>query len=127
MWLQDFFQIPISAIFPSQPGLSPAQLLVSDTTFSPYIPLSLKLGDVNLDGFPDLLVIVAPPGSPHDRVPKLIYSVPCAKGVVGCANDNIGKRGFSVATKGTDALDQVKDARGVSFLDLDEDVSCVHR
>jgi hypothetical protein len=41
---------------------------------------------------------------------------------VGCASD-ANKRGWSVVTKGTEPLDNVKDARGVAFLDMDEDVS----
>jgi hypothetical protein len=32
-------------------------------THGPWLPISLKLGDVNLDGFPGALVIVAPQGS----------------------------------------------------------------
>lgn len=95
--------------------------MVLDTTSVPQLPISLKLGDANLDGFPDLLVIIA---SAQDHVPKMLFSIPCGSGVIGCGSGR-GKRGWSVATKGTATLDAVKDARSVSFLDMDEDVGSI--
>jgi integrin alpha FG-GAP repeat containing protein 1 len=105
---QAFVRTPITALFPG------ASLVVLDTSQVPPLPIALKLGDANLDGFPDMLLIVA---TGPDHVPKMLFSVPCGAGVVGC-----GKRGWSVATKGAESLDAVKDARGVAFLDMDEDV-----
>lgn len=90
-----------------------------DTTFNPPIPLSLKLGDANLDGFPDIITIT---GSGNDRVPSLVFSVPCAKNAAGCSADGTGRRGWRLATGGAKPLKTVKDARAVSFVDLDEDV-----
>ena len=78
------------------------------------------MGDANLDGFPDFLVIT---GSGKDRIPSLVYSVPCGVGVAGCAKNGSGRRGWKVATRGVEALQAVKDARSLSFLDMDEDVS----
>ena len=91
-----------------------------DTTFNPPLPVSIKLGDANIDGFPDILIIT---GSGKDRIPSLVYSVPCAAGVVGCGKDGLQKRGWKVATQGVESLQAVKDARSLSFLDMDEDVS----
>ena len=91
-----------------------------DTTFNPSLPVSIKLGDANLDGFPDFLIIT---GSGRDRIPSLVYSVPCDVGVVGCEKDGSGRRGWEVATEGVESLEAVKDARSLSFLDMDEDVS----
>nr|GAT59367.1 predicted protein [Mycena chlorophos] len=105
-----FVRIPFSSLFPS------SSLLVSDTTQTPSIPLPLHLGDTNLDGFPDLLVIVA---TNQDRTPRLVVSAPCGHGVVGCVRG----RGWSVATKDTETLNLITDARGVAFLDMDEDGS----
>ncbi|KAK7449726.1 hypothetical protein VKT23_013201 [Stygiomarasmius scandens] len=111
-----FVRIPLSSILPQSPSPS---LLVQDTTFSPAIPLSLKLGDANLDGFPDLFFIVS---TSAGTTPKLVYSVPCGRGVPGCAADGGGKRGWQVVgSKGTESLEAVKDARGVAFIDMDED------
>ena len=100
-----------------------ADLLVLDTTFNPPLPVSIKLGDANLDGFPDFLVIT---GSGKDRIPGLVYSVPCVAGVVGCTREDSGRRGWKVATKGVESLQAVKDARSLSFLDMDEDVSFLY-
>ena len=91
-----------------------------DTTFNPPLPVSIKLGDANLDGFPDFLIIT---GSGQDHIPSLVYSVPCAVGVVGCGEDGSGRRGWKVATQGVESLQAVTDARSLSFLDMDEDVS----
>lgn len=113
--LQLFSRFPLSSLYPS------SSLLVLDTTFSPPIPLSLKLGDANLDGFPDIIAIT---GSGNDRVPGLVFSVPCAKDVAGCSASGTGRRGWSVAKDGAEPLNRIKDARVVSFIDLDEDV-CV--
>jgi len=82
------------------------------------LPVSIKLGDANLDGFPDFLIIT---GSGKDHIPSLVYSVPCDVGVVGCEKDGSGKRGWKVATEGVESLQAVKDARSLSFLDMDED------
>ncbi|KAF5364540.1 hypothetical protein D9757_011334 [Collybiopsis confluens] len=117
-----FVSFPISDLFPSGPAPS---LLVNDRTFSPPIPLYITLGDANMDGFPDMLIIVSSvgSGSSSGRIPKLVYSVPCSKtaGVAGCDKNGNGRRGWQVATKGVEQLDSVMDARGVSFVDLDED------
>lgn len=75
---------------------------------------------MNLDGFPDLLIITAV-GNEH--TPKLILSVPCGSGVIGCSINGPSPRGWQVATEDVASLDSVKDARSVSFIDMDEDVS----
>ncbi|KAF8968304.1 hypothetical protein BDZ97DRAFT_1655046 [Flammula alnicola] len=107
-----FVRFPISSLFPST-----ASLVVQDTTFYPPVPMPLKLGDVNLDGFPDLLAITV---SGKDRTPNLVYSVPCSPGTAGCENTP-GRRGWKLATKGVETLHTVKDARSLTFLDMDED------
>ena len=113
--MQAFVRVPLSTFFTSKGSPSP-NLLVFDTTHTPHLPLPFKLGDADLDGFPDLLTII-------DRTPRLLFSVPCGRGVLGCDSDGNGRRGWKVAHKGTETLVGVKDARGVSFLDADEDVS----
>ncbi|KXN92003.1 T-cell immunomodulatory protein [Leucoagaricus sp. SymC.cos] len=87
-----FNRFPISSLFPK------SSLLITDTTYDPPIPLSR-----------------------NDRTPCLVYSVPCKPGVTGCKPDGSGRRGWSVAEAGTKTLESVKDARGVTFLDMDED------
>ncbi|KAF5324887.1 hypothetical protein D9611_004159 [Ephemerocybe angulata] len=108
-----FVRFPVSSFLPKD-----ASLLVLDTSHSPPLPIPLKLGDANLDGFPDILLISA---TGKVRTPKLLWSVPCASGVPGCAADGSGTRGWKVATKDVETLDAITDARSVSFLDMDED------
>jgi len=83
--------------------------------------LPIKLGDANLDGFPDLLFIVLSP-SYLSRTPKLLFSGPCTKGLGGCDKNGEGRRGFQFVTKGAETLEAVQDARGVSFFDMDHGV-----
>ncbi len=95
-----------------------------DTSQSPSVPVPIKLGDVNQDGFPDLMAIVATgSGSRMTRTPHLVLSVPCAKGVPGCNGDGNGRRGWEVVRKDVGPLVGVQDARSLAFLDMDEDVS----
>ncbi|KAJ3570120.1 hypothetical protein NP233_g4613 [Leucocoprinus birnbaumii] len=87
---------------------------------STHPPLSSTRRCQPHDGFPDFLTIIA---SGNDRSPYLVYSVPCGSGVAGCRSDGNGRRGWKVAEAGTVPLANVKDARGVTFLDMDEDGS----
>ena len=104
---QTFVKIPISSLFTDD-------LLVLDVTHTPPLPIPPKLGDADLDGFPDILLIV-------NHTPRLLYSTQCASGVKGCANGQ-GRRGFQEHQKGTETLSQIKDARGAAWVDMDEDV-----
>ena len=115
---------PISSIFTN---MQSPNLLVLDTSVSPALPLPIKLGDANHDGFPDMLTIVTTgAGSNRPRAPYLVLSVPCAKGVAGCSSDGSGRRGWQVVKKDVDPLLSVQDARSVAFLDMDEDVGAEH-
>ena len=86
---------------------SSGNLLLRDDTFSPPIPVPLRIGDMNLDGFPDILAIVAQKDGSH--VPKVLLS----------------KSGttFELVRDNVEALDAIKDARAIAVVDLDEDVS----
>ncbi|KAF9239681.1 hypothetical protein BU15DRAFT_74536 [Melanogaster broomeanus] len=86
--------------------------------FLAALPLPIRLGDANLDGFPDLLLIAAT-GDAH--TPKLLFSEPCTKGLAGCDENGLGRRGFRLVTNGAESMQSVHDARGAMFLDLDED------
>lgn len=110
-----FVRFPFSSLFPASPGL-----LVLDTSNVPPLPIPLKLGDANLDGFPDFLAIST---QSKNRVPHLVYSVPCSSGVAGCDQNGRGRRGWKLARKGVESLEAIKDARGLTFLDMDEDVN----
>ncbi|KAF8487633.1 hypothetical protein JB92DRAFT_2759088 [Gautieria morchelliformis] len=119
-----FVRINLTSLFPSSP-----YLLMNDMTHDPPIPLPIRVGDFSLDGFPDLIPIVASApkggvfgvGGSIERTPYLMTSVPCARGVAGCGASGQGRRGFRITSAGSEALQQIVDARGVTVLDLDED------
>ena len=124
--MQDFVSFPLSDVFPATKNSPSPNLLVLDTTFSPPLPLPLKLGDVNQDGFPDLVAIIASgSGSQASYSPRVVLSMSCAKGVAGCDAHGAGKRGWSVLKKNVEPLERIVDARSVAFLDMDEDVCLV--
>jgi integrin alpha FG-GAP repeat containing protein 1 len=89
--------------------------------------MGLKIGDADLDGFPDLLPIIAHNGEVYGvaTTPWLLRSVPCNvnydKNLGGCPT---GRRAFDPVSKEVGVLQAISDARGVAFLDMDEDVSC---
>jgi integrin alpha FG-GAP repeat containing protein 1 len=90
-----------------------AKLHVLDTSFSPVQPILPRTGDVNLDGFPDLLLIT------EGRV-RLLLSMPCARGVPGCEAQG-ARRGWRDMLKGVEPLAGITDAWIAVFVDLDED------
>ncbi|KAF8188320.1 hypothetical protein BJ912DRAFT_1031903 [Pholiota molesta] len=102
--------IRCSFIVPESPSL-----LVQDTSFTPSLPIALKLGDANLDGFPDLLAITVSDSGNH--IPNLVFSVPCGNFIPGCPKGANDRRGWRLATKGAKALEDVKDARALTGAD----------
>jgi integrin alpha FG-GAP repeat containing protein 1 len=82
----------------------------------------LKFGDFNLDGFPDILMITVESGH---RTPRLISNVACEKNIPGCGESGDGKRGWTLVQSGVDSLNEITDAAGAAFLDVDEDVCLV--
>jgi integrin alpha FG-GAP repeat containing protein 1 len=111
---------------------SSSSLLMSDVTHDPPIPVPIRVGDLSLDGFPDLILIVATPvgggllgiGGDFHKTPVVLSSVSCSQGILGCSASGQGRRGFVHLDSGVEALQAIEDARGVAVLDLDEDVSC---
>jgi integrin alpha FG-GAP repeat containing protein 1 len=109
--------------------LLPGSLLVQDPTFSVAgqpLPVPLRLGDADLDGFPELLLVMQSTGS-HNTArtsPVLASNVPCTSGdIAGCGGKvDITRRGWKVLQKGTDVLSTIHDARAAAFVDIDEDV-----
>ena len=91
--------------------------------------MPLKTGDLNLDGFVDIVPIVATPSagdrSKLAKTPKILGSVACRKGVAGCGPDGNGRRGWSVIGRDNNVLEEFQDVRGVVLVDIDEDVSFV--
>lgn len=123
------FSVPLASILPSS---GDPQLLLH-VPGNPSIPLPLRPGDYNLDGFPDLLFTIhnstAAPGSgllPNSRKAghqvRILENAPCSKNTPGCEKSK-GGRAFEVGQgKGWEVLDSIWDASGASWLDIDDDV-----
>lgn len=77
-----------------------------DDSFDPPLPVPLKVGDLNLDGFPDIVPIVV--SSDNKRTPRILLSE--------------GGRALRLVEDDVEPLDAIDDARSVAFVDLDEDV-----
>lgn len=124
--LQAFVRVSLKDLVPTSDGTTP-QLLVLDTTYDPPLPVPLKVGDLNLDGFVDIVPIIATPSAGDRyklvRTPKILGSVACRKGVAGCGLDGKGRRGWSVLGRDNNVLEELQDVRGVVLVDVDEDVS----
>ncbi|BEI87812.1 uncharacterized protein CcaverHIS019_0105300 [Cutaneotrichosporon cavernicola] len=93
------------------------------------VPLPIRPGDFDVDGFPDLLITIS---DGKKSLVKVLHNVPCGKDVPGCGNFSAKySRGFQVlGGKGWEALEAIEDAIGASWIDLDDDGSLdimVHR
>lgn len=93
-----------------------------DVSHSPPIPITLRPGDFNIDGFPDLLAILAPSTSQAEVA--ILRSVPCAGSKAECLHGKVDKRRrtFERLTKGASVLKKITDVRGATWVDIDEDV-----
>jgi len=80
--------------------------------------ITLRMGDYNLDGFPDLIFpIVQQAGT---VVASLWVSVPCQVETCGEAATNAMRRTYAQVTEGVDELTAVKDPYAATFVDFDE-------
>ncbi|KAG0210115.1 hypothetical protein BGX28_009656 [Mortierella sp. GBA30] len=100
------------------------RLLLNDPAFKGKLPVTVHVGDYNLDGYPDLLVVSGTPD--NNRRPSsatLLQSVLCTSNDDGCMPSAVAakRRSFVKVTDGADALNSVQDVRAAAFLDLDED------
>ncbi|KEP52797.1 T-cell immunomodulatory protein [Rhizoctonia solani 123E] len=130
--------IPLSSVLPNYNSL-----LLTDTSHNPPLPVPLHIGDANLDGFPDVLAVVVGEAG-VERVPVLLFSVPGKEGpsvsakaldtrshmqqrfgvggnATAASSARHHKRFFKTVKHGAEPLAEITDARGVAFVDLDED------
>lgn len=120
---QSFTSLPLSSI-------SQTSSILLSVPEAPHIPLPLRPGDFQHDGYPDLLLAIvnstARSGgvfSDHQGTQaRVLLNVPCSKGVAGCEGGQ--KRTFRMARgKGWDVLNGMNDVVGASWIDIDDDVS----
>ncbi|KAJ9127497.1 hypothetical protein QFC24_000906 [Naganishia onofrii] len=129
--------IPVSSLLPGTSSLLFSQSSRKSKS-SPYIPL--QIGDFNNDGYPDILATIvnstaAPPvggifGGPRSTGAQisLLQNVACGKkdqaegGPCGGGKLSTRRRKLSVVSGAvTNALANIWDARGATWLDIDED------
>lgn len=110
----DLARIPIEALTQDM-----RLLLVDDIGASQPVPI--RVGDFNLDGYPDLAVLTVPRGAaPGETRLHLLESRPCAsRQAAGCAPGGPEHRTFA-RVRGS-VLDREAYVRSVAFIDLDED------
>ncbi|BGO97546.1 hypothetical protein RTG_01521 [Rhodotorula toruloides ATCC 204091] len=111
-----FTQIPISSLLPSH------TLVTSSTAFRGSFPTPPQIGDFNIDGYPDLLVLASSKGG-RDKQAVILQSRPCEKG--SCTEEEIkrGRRAFRVLSEGAEALTKIKDVESATWVDVDDDGS----
>lgn len=129
---QSMVTVSLSSLLPTE---GDPQLLLHVPGDS-SIPLPLRPGDYNVDGFPDLLLtihnataassggIISGSRKAGSQV-RVLENVPCGKGTPGC-DGRKGGRSFAVGRgPGWEVLDEIWDAVGASWFDIDDDVRFV--
>ncbi|RKO90225.1 hypothetical protein BDK51DRAFT_21778 [Blyttiomyces helicus] len=88
--------------------------------FKGPLPIPLRIGDYNNDGYPDLLVVTTlSDGSSKVRI---LESYPCASSVCSAQAVSGKRRAFQAQRSGVTALDAVDGQKlGAAFMDLNED------
>ncbi|KAL8286465.1 hypothetical protein RQP46_004482 [Phenoliferia psychrophenolica] len=109
-----FTTIPIATLIPG------ASLITESTAFRGLLPTPPSIGDYNIDGYPDLLILTSQSGS---RIATLLESRPCDKASCTPGETSRGRRAFRVRTDGAEALTKITDAESVHWMDMDDDGS----
>ncbi|CAG8492968.1 10051_t:CDS:10 [Paraglomus occultum] len=94
--------------------LGGGMIVTNDGEFKGVLPVPIRIGDYNLDGYPDLLVISSKDG---DSYVSLLRSEPCQDGCLPSAQ----RRTFVKVNEGAEDLGALKNAKQAAFFDLDED------
>ncbi|CAD6914554.1 unnamed protein product [Tilletia controversa] len=130
---KDFLRIPVSELLRSHLAESGRpRILLSDPSSSAFAgtgtatPLPLHLGDFNKDGYPDILLLTSGSGLRTSSSSSSKAASSDADGRVWLlqnvrAFDESSTRTFAVVEEGAEALMEVRDARGASWMDVDED------
>lgn len=109
------------ARLPVQDLTGDTRILLTDDVGTYPQPVPVRIGDFNMDGYPDLAILTVPRGALHGQTRvHLLESVRCKKhGSVGCTASKPEHRTFRRVPN--TVLDQEAYVRSVSFVDLDED------
>lgn len=109
---------PAYVIIPLDSIIKGEQFLLKDDSFKGTLPVPLRIGDYNHDGYPDLLIITSAGSETHA---SLLQSLPCSTPICSQNAVDMQRRMFSKVIKGAEALNSIKDARNALFYDMDED------
>lgn len=114
MTLQDMTTIAISDLVPG------ASLVTTSSAFKGSLPVAPSIGDYNIDGYPDLLLLTS---SGSSRNVNLFESRPCA--ATSCTAGEVakGRRAFQRVVLGAEVLSTINDVETAHWLDIDDDVS----
>ncbi|KAI9596507.1 hypothetical protein BDF19DRAFT_437639 [Syncephalis fuscata] len=99
--------------------LNGAQLLLKDTEFQGSFPIPIRTGDINQDGYPDLLLLIRQ-GDGHTRA-RILTSMPCTDDTCTAEQVQASRRSFQLLEHGADALDQLENVRSAAFFDFSDD------
>ncbi|KAJ1670044.1 hypothetical protein GGF38_001801 [Coemansia sp. RSA 25] len=117
------FTPPASAQIVDVAAMWPGEtLLGAIADFQGQAPPAVRLGDMDLDGFPDMAFVTRHASSGATRV-RLVHSMPCKGGGGECragSRAQIDARAYAAVRDGVAALDHVGNgAEDVSFFDVD--------
>ncbi|KAH9813975.1 hypothetical protein DFH28DRAFT_973467 [Melampsora americana] len=114
-----FTSLPISKLFPDFTLVT----TISSNDFLGTSPVSIQTGDFDLDGFPDLLVMITQhgPDSGSSATPQLLRSIPCTLSTCTPTEVSDSRRTFEPTVKHMKALTSITNAKSVFFMDIDED------
>ncbi|GAA6006356.1 hypothetical protein JCM10207_000615 [Rhodosporidiobolus poonsookiae] len=106
--------IPISSLLPGH------TLVTSSTAFRGHLPTPPQIGDYNIDGYPDLLVLTSAGSA---KTATVLQSRPCEKGSCTDGETKRARRAFRVLSEGAEALAKLRDVESASWVDMDDDGS----
>ncbi|KAM0792309.1 hypothetical protein ACM66B_004996 [Microbotryomycetes sp. NB124-2] len=109
-----FTNIPISQLLPG------SSLATETTAFRGHFPTPPSIGDYNIDGYPDLLLVTS---SNTRREAQLLQSRPCDSASCTKAEIALKRRAFRVVKDGAEALFKLQDVESAHWIDVDDDGS----
>ncbi|ORX98916.1 integrin alpha N-terminal domain-containing protein [Basidiobolus meristosporus CBS 931.73] len=94
-------------------------IMTSDANFNGILPVPLRIGDYNLDGHPDVLLVTTE-GKDSSKM-YLLQNEPCKSGRCSQATIDAKRRTMVLVSSGLDDLNAIPNPKAGAFFDLDED------